>query len=211
MRVRVLAAVAMAAASVLVLGGCGSDAPTSSPLPGPEASTLGAFNQADVDFAQDMIPHHQQALIMSDMALQAASTDELRALAQRIKDAQSPEIEQMTGWLDDWGQVVPDLEALGHMMMGHGDDDASNDMPGMMTVKQMRQLNQLMVDSDLAFDQMWVEMMILHHEGAIEMAQTQQADGQNEDAVALAEAIEEAQTAEIAEMEQLLDDWSAQG
>jgi uncharacterized protein (DUF305 family) len=211
MRVRVLAAVAMAAASVLVLGGCGSDAPTSSPLPGPEASTLGAFNQADVDFAQDMIPHHQQALIMSDMALQAASTDELRALAQRIKDAQSPEIEQMTGWLDDWGQVVPDLEALGHMMMGHGDDDASNDMPGMMTVKQMRQLNQLMVDSDLAFDQMWVEMMILHHEGAIEMAQKQQADGQNEDAVALAEAIEEAQAAEIAEMEQLLDDWSAQG
>jgi uncharacterized protein (DUF305 family) len=209
MRLRVLPALVLAA--VLALSGCGSDTPESSPLPGSEPTAAAEFNQADVDFAQDMIPHHQQALIMSDMALQAASTDELRELAQRIKDAQSPEIEQMTAWLDDWGQVVPDLEALGHMMMGHGDDDPSNDMPGMMTVKQMRQLNQLMTGGDLAFDQMWVQMMILHHEGAIEMAQTQQVEGQHPDAVALAAAIEEAQATEIAEMEQMLDDWAAQG
>jgi uncharacterized protein (DUF305 family) len=209
MRLRLLSALALTA--TVILSGCGSEAPESSPLPGDEPSASAEFNQADVDFAQDMIPHHQQALIMSDMALQAASTDELQALAQRIKDAQSPEIEQMTGWLDDWGQVVPDLEALGHMMMGHGDDDASNDMPGMMTVQQMRQMNQLMVGGGLAFDQMWVQMMIVHHEGAIEMAQTQQAEGQSPDAIALAVAIEEAQTAEIAEMEQMLDDWSTQG
>jgi uncharacterized protein (DUF305 family) len=97
------------------------------------------------------------------------------------------------------------------MMMGHGDDDESNDMPGMMDVGQMRRMNQLMVGGGLAFDQMWVRMMILHHEGAIEMAQDQRADGEHPDVIALAEAIEQSQTAEIAEMEQMLDDWAAQG
>ena len=193
------------AAVTLVLSGCGStDTIESSALPA-------SHNDADVSFAQDMIPHHQQALLMSDMALQAASTDELAALAERIKDAQAPEIEQMTGWLESWDETVPNLEALSHMMMGHGDDDDSNDMPGMMDVDQMRRMNQLMVGGGLAFDQMWVRMMILHHEGAIEMAQEQQANGEYPDAVALAEAIEDAQTAEIAEMEQMLDDWADQG
>jgi uncharacterized protein (DUF305 family) len=81
----------------------------------------------------------------------------------------------------------------------------------MMGVGQMRRMNQLMVGGGLAFDQMWVRMMILHHEGAIEMAQEQQANGDYPDTIALAEAIEEAQTAEIAEMEQMLDDWAAEG
>ena len=195
----------MIMAATLVMSGCGSsDTLESSALPE-------THNEADVSFAQDMIPHHQQALLMSDMALQAASTDELRALAERIKDAQAPEIEQMTGWLESWDETVPDLEALSHMMMGHGDDDAANDMPGMMDVGQMRRMNELMVGGGLAFDQMWVRMMIVHHEGAIEMAQEQQANGEYADAIALAEAIEEAQTAEIAEMEQMLDDWADQG
>ncbi len=195
----------MLASIVFALTGCGGSDPI-------ESSALPASaNDADVSFAQDMIPHHQQALLMSDMALQAASTDELRELAARIQDAQAPEIEQMTEWLESWDETVPDLEALSHMMMGHGDADDSNDMPGMMDVGQMRRMNQLMVDGGVAFDQMWVRMMILHHEGAIEMAQEEQVDGAYPDAIALAEAIETSQTAEIAEMEQLLDDWAAQG
>ena len=192
------------AAVTLVLSGCGGSDPI-------ESSALPASaNDADVSFAQDMIPHHQQALLMSDMALQAASTDELRELAARIQDAQTPEIEQMTGWLESWDETVPDLEALSHMMMGHGDDDDSNDMPGMMDVGQMRRMNQMMVGGGLAFDQMWVRMMIEHHEGAIEMAQEEQVDGAYPEAIALAESIEKSQTAEIAEMEQMLDDWADQ-
>ena len=91
-------------------------------------------------------------------------------------------------------------------MMGHGDDDDFNDMPGMMDADQMRRMTQMM-GGGLAFDEMWVRMMIVHHEGAIEMAQEEQASGQYPDAITLAEDIESAQTAEIAEMKQMLRDW----
>ncbi len=116
----------------------------------------------------------------------------------------------MTGWLESWGEDVPDLNAMSHMMMGHGDDDDYNDMPGMMDADQMQQMSGMM-GNGIAFDRMWVLMMIEHHEGAIEMAQDQQANGQSEDAIALAESIEESQTAEIAEMKQMLRDWKTQG
>jgi len=193
-----------AAALLLALAGCGSDTSSST------GSASDDHNDADVTFAQEMIPHHQQALVMADVAIEGAETQELQDLAERIKAAQAPEIEEMTGWLESWGEDVPDLDAMSHMMMGHGDGDEDNDMPGMMDADQMQQMSGMMGDG-IAFDRMWVLMMIEHHEGAIEMAKDEQADGQSEDAIALAEAIEEAQTAEIAEMEQMLRDWRNQG
>ena len=198
MKARILVS---ALAATLLLGGCveintGSGDDTGST----------DHNAADVTFAQDMIPHHQQALVMADVAIEGAKTQELRDLAERIKAAQAPEIDQMTSWLEAWGEDVPDLDAMNHMMMGHGDDDDFNDMPGMMDADQMRRMTQMM-GGGLAFDEMWVRMMIVHHEGAIEMAQEEQASGQYPDAITLAEDIESAQTAEIAEMKQMLRDW----
>jgi len=190
------------AAALLVLAGCSSDEASNRTASGAD------HNDADVTFAQDMIPHHQQALLMADVAIEGASTKELQQLAERIKDAQTPEIEQMTGWLESWGEDVPDLDAMGHMMMGHGDADDDFDMPGMMDADDMQRMSSMMGDG-LAFDRMWVLMMIRHHEGAIEMAQDEQLDGQSADAIALANAIEVAQTAEIDEMRQMLKDWKS--
>lgn len=196
----------VAAAALLVLAGCGAE---NADTTDPAGSASADHNAADVSFSQDMIPHHQQALVMADVAIEGAETQELQDLAKRIEAAQAPEIEEMTGWLQAWGEDVPDLNAMSHMMMGHGDDDDFNDMPGMMDADQMRNMSGMM-GGGIAFDRMWVLMMIEHHEGAIEMAQDQQVNGQSPDAIALAESIEESQTAEIAEMEQMLRDWKNQ-
>ena len=98
----------------------------------------------------------------------------------------------MTSWLQEWGQPVPeDMSGM----------DMSEDMPGMMSMEDMEELESL---SGAAFDKQFLTMMIAHHEGAIEMAKTEQADGQNSDAITLAEQIEEAQTTEITTMNDLL-------
>ena len=155
------------------------------------------FNDADVTFATDMIPHHQQAVEMAELATDRAQSPEVQQLAEDIERAQGPEIETMTQWLKNWGQETPS-GSMDHGDMGHGD---SQEMPGMMDEAEMTQL----VKSDGAtFDQMFLQMMVEHHEGAIQMARTEQANGENADAVALAEQIESDQEAEIAKMEHLL-------
>lgn len=101
----------------------------------------------------------------------------------------------MTGWLRSWGQDVPDDMA--------GMDHGTVEMPGMMSDAEMQALEQA---TDVGFDRMFLQMMIEHHEGAIEMAGSEQADGQNPDAIALAGQVEAAQTSEIAQMRELLGD-----
>jgi uncharacterized protein (DUF305 family) len=66
------------------------------------ADSQQAGSESDITFAQLMIPHHEQAVQMADMALQKATTPEVQQLAQQIKDAQDPEIQQMRGWLTAW-------------------------------------------------------------------------------------------------------------
>ena len=151
-----------------------------------------AHNDADVRFATEMIPHHQQAVEMSDMAVEHGGPA-VAELAGRIQGAQAPEIETMTGWLQAWGEDAP---ATGD----HGDMDHSQ-MEGMMTPEDMDELR----DADgPQFDSMWLEMMIEHHEGAVTMARTQVAEGAAPEAIALAEDIAQSQEAEIEEMEALL-------
>jgi uncharacterized protein (DUF305 family) len=163
-------------------------------------SVLAAFFTGGVAFATEMIPHHQQAVETAEPAAGRANSPEVRQLAEDIEAAQVPEIETMTHWLKDWGQETP-TGSMGHGDMGHGD---SQEMPGMMDETEMRRLT----GSDGAtFDQMFLQMMIEHHEGAIEMARTEQANGENPDAVALAEQIEADQEAEIATMKELLDSY----
>lgn len=152
-------------------------------------------NDADVEFATGMIPHHEQAVAMADLALEQGGP-EVETLAEEIQAAQGPEIETMTGWLESWGEEVP--EDTDHMEMDGMDHSG---MDGMMTPEQMEDLESA---EGGEFDTLWLEMMIEHHEGAIAMSEDQVADGQNADAIGLAEDIAEAQQAEITQMQEML-------
>ncbi len=198
----------------LTLAGC-SDDDSDSEHGGDHAATAAqtatngdVFNDADVRFATDMIPHHAQAVQMVVLAQGRPLGPEVEAIANEIRDAQVPEIEAMTDWLTAWGEAVPET-SLDHANAGHDMDDmggtgdeAQEDMPGMMSQEDMDELADA---ADAEFQDLWLGMMIEHHTGAIEMAQAEQEDGEFADAMALAKTIEAGQQAEIATMEDLLD------
>ncbi|MFF3951272.1 DUF305 domain-containing protein [Streptomyces sp. NPDC001902] len=203
---------AVAAAATLVLAACsGTDhaggthpthaAATASASASTSASA-GQHNQADVTFAQQMIPHHRQAVAMAEMAATRASSSEVKSLADKIKQAQDPEINTMSGWLTAWGKDVPqDMGGMDHEMPGMDHGDASS-MPGMMGSDQMGDLDGA---SGKVFDTMFLTMMIEHHQGAIDMAKTEKDQGAHAPAKALAGDIVTAQTAEITQMRKMLD------
>jgi len=180
---RTLAALAL---FTLVAAGCGSDDKDTS-------TTAAEHNDADVAFAKDMVPHHEQAVEMSDMALQKAENVKVKELATRIKAAQGPEIKQMKGWLKDWGESADD--------MGDHSGMPGMDMNGMMTDAEMKELG---AASGAAFDKLFLEGMIRHHEGAVTMSQDELAKGKFPEAKTLAQQIIDSQNAEIAEMKALL-------
>lgn len=156
-------------------------------------TTSADHNDADVMFAQQMIPHHSQALEMARLAVDRAEDPGVTELAARIEGAQEPEIEQMQGWLEAWGED-PGSEVMDGMEHGGA---------GMMTDDDMSMLE---AATGAEFDAMFLEMMIQHHSGAVEMAETEITDGQFPEAIELATAIKEAQEAEIDEMRTLLED-----
>lgn len=137
-------------------------------------------------FMQMMIPHHQQAVDMGTLAETRASNAEVKALAAAIKAEQDPEIAQMTKWLE---------EAGASMHMGH-----NMSMDGMLTEEQMTELENA---SGAEFDRLFVQGMILHHEGAIEMAKSI-LNSKSPSVRALGEAITASQTEQIALMKELL-------
>jgi uncharacterized protein (DUF305 family) len=193
---------ALAVAAGLTVAGCSntSEGPVE-PVP-TTSSQASAHNSADVEFAQQMIPHHEQALDMAKIALTRAQSPQVKDLAADIEAAQDPEIQTMTGWLKKWGEDTPSG------MGGHTMDDGSmmGDDPmgeGMMSDGDMAALEKA---SGAAFDQMFLTMMIKHHEGAITMAKDEQRDGKDTAAIELATRIESAQTAEIKLMRKLLSD-----
>jgi uncharacterized protein (DUF305 family) len=169
---------------------------SSSPAGGPSASigaspASGAHNDADVTFAQMMIPHHQQAVMMSEMLLVKDGIDaKVTDLATRIKGAQAPEIAQLGGWLAGWS-ANPSSSSMGGM--DHGG--------GMMSQSELDALD-LATGDDAA--QLFLTGIVKHHEGAVAMAQTALAQGQNPEAKKVAQAIISAQKAEITDMTQLL-------
>ncbi|MFT3889700.1 MAG: DUF305 domain-containing protein [Arachnia sp.] len=187
-----LAAAALALAAAVTLAGCSSTPPAhegSHAAASTKASSAADVNDADAMFATMMIPHHEQAIEMADMLLAKDGIDkQVVDLAEAIKAAQGPEIEQLKGWLSAWGV---DTHASGHD--GHGD--------GMMSHDDMAALEKA---TGAAATSLFLEQMIEHHEGAVEMAEAELTDGKNADAVALAQRIVDAQTAEIAEMRALL-------
>lgn len=176
--------------SLLALAACGEDSD-------PVADN--GHNEADVAFAQEMIPHHAQAVQMVRMTQDKQLDPEVAELAAGMAEAQESEIAQMSQWLEEWGEEVPDasMQDMGH----HADPDAPH-VPGMMTEEQM---GDLAVATGPGFQTMWLEMMIEHHEGAIDSARAQQEDGSFGPAIELAEEIERSQTDEIDRMRELLE------
>ena len=158
--------------SILLLTGCATT---------PEANS--EFSAADLKFAEEMIPHHEQAILMSDIALTNSTSDEILVLARDIKSTQAPEIELMGSW-----QGVRASTHMGHMM------------DGMLSEAEIQSLRDA---EGAAFDRMFLEGMIKHHEGAIKMAQ-KIIDSKNAEVAALAAAIIEAQEKEIAFMQELI-------
>ena len=203
---RLLSSLTLALVAALTLAGCGGKDDSTSSTSSATNSSSSDFNDADVTFAQSMIPHHQQAVQMAKMAKTNASSPEVKQLAEKIEAAQGPEIDTMTGWLKDWGKKAPSGSMSDMGGMNHDSDDdmgsmGSGDMPGMMSGADMKKM---MGASGAGFDSMFLTMMTEHHTGAIKMARTEQANGKSADAVALAEKVEADQTAEIAQMKQLL-------
>ncbi|MCX0276862.1 DUF305 domain-containing protein [Nocardia zapadnayensis] len=203
-------AVAAAVAGTLILSACAGNAdPAGTGAdPAPETSvvtdTAGSegeiseeHNDADVMFAQMMIPHHQQAVEMSETLLAKDDIPQNVAdFAQGVIDAQGPEIDRMNAMLDAWGQEPMGTGDMGDMG-GHGG------MSGMMSEDDMQQLEDA-TGTEAA--KLYLEQMTRHHEGAVEMAEQQVADGQNPQAKALAEQVIEDQEAEIQEMKTMLDE-----
>lgn len=209
-----LALIAVTSAAALLAAGCSSndstsDAKTSttsgSAMPGMDhggmpgmggsqtstsvpAATRGDFNDADVTFLQMMYPHHAQAVEMAKLVPSRSQNQQLITLAKAVEQAQSPEMQQITTLLQSFGKPAPSTD------MGHG-------MPGMMTTDQMTKLQGM---SGTEFDKMWMQMMIEHHKGAIDMANTELKQGVNADAKTLAQSIVTAQQQEIDQMNTML-------
>lgn len=193
-----LALTSLAVVSGLALTGCtiniGTDDSGSMSMPNMMGSSESAseYSNTDIMFAQMMIPHHQQAVDMSTLAETRTTNPELLALAKQIKEAQAPEIQQMEAWLEKSG-------SSSHM--GHSMDDMGMGMGGMMSAEQMTALENA---SGAEFDKLYLEGMIAHHEGAIDMAQMI-IGSSNAEAKTLGENIVKSQSAEIKQMKQMLE------
>ena len=200
MKLNIFRIALLPAAVVAAIGfaGCSTDDGMSgmghnsaSPTGSSSATSVGEFNEADVMFVQMMIPHHEQAVDMSDMVLSKSNINaEVEALAKQIKAAQQPEIDLMNTWLDAWGR----------MKMPETSHHSSAD--GTMTEEQMRELDEA---TGAEAQRLFLEGMIRHHQGAIKMAQAEIASGKNPEAITLAKNIAESQQAEVDTMTELLN------
>ncbi len=228
MNVRIrIGALAAAATVIFTVVGCGTASTANTQVAGGSASTgqhsytgidgspsapadsstsataSGPHNGADITFAQMMTVHHKGAIAMADLAPSRAASSQVKDLAAKIKAAQAPEIAEMSGWLTAW---MPSMASASPSAMGgmSGMDHCTNSaasMPGMMSDQQM---NQLTAAKGAAFDKMFLQLMITHHQGALTMAKAETASGKNPAALALATSITTSQTAEITQMQTLL-------
>ena len=198
-RIRSVAAVCGAAVLVVAVAACGSQesGPAAAGPSGSAAEVTAeppasgeAHNDADIEFAQMMAIHHEGAIVMADLVATKGSSEEVKALGERISAAQGPEIDEMHALLQGWGAPIAGEDSMGGMDMGGADQDAA--------------MTELAAVTGADFDRSFLELMIEHHRSALTMAETELAEGQSPQALGLAQTIIDAQEAEIAEMEQLL-------
>lgn len=210
-----------ALATFAALSACSNSATkeaTSSSAPAQTSTSAqaAAHNQADMMFAHMMIPHHQQAIEMSDIILAKQGIDpRVVDLAKQIKAAQGPEIETMQGWIKQWGMNMGDMPSMSGMpghggmgdMPGHGgmgDMPGMSDMPGMEGMMSPADMDALKNAQGVEASKLFLTGMIKHHQGALTMANDEIKNGQSPDAIALAKSILESQQKEIDTMNQIL-------
>lgn len=211
----------LAVAVALALGACtpgtgGPESPAASTAtPAGAQPPTGPHDQADITFVVQMVPHHEQGLEMADLALELSDDAEVLDLAQRIKDSQAPELLTMKGWLAGWGPTAtippatptdaasPDVAAT-PAAPGAPTDPVTPATPaadhGMMTTEEM---DTLAASTGEEFDNLWVDMMIRHQQGAVTMADTVLDSGRNPEVEDLAETIRQTQAAELRELREL--------
>ena len=161
--------------------------------------TAPSHTAADVSFVQAMISHHRQALVMTAMVDERAARDDLSLMADRMTISQVEEISQLTAWLEARGETVP---------AEHADHDEA--MPGMLTAEQLAQLESATGE---AFDELFLQYMILHHEGAVRMVEdllTGGDGGQEPQVFQLAQHVESDQQVEISRMRAVLAELAAE-
>jgi len=170
-----------------------SSAPTGNPAAGPH-------NSADTMWTTEMIPHHAQAVEMSELFLAKDGTDpDVAQLAEQIKAAQAPEIEQMRGWLAGWGEDVPAADgAMGGMDHDMGSMGSGS---GMMSEAD---LSELEAATGAEADRLFLTQMVAHHRGAVAMSKMVLRAGESRDVAALAQTIIATQESEIVSMTELL-------
>lgn len=187
---RFVGLVGCVAAAGLAVAGCGG-------------SQLAQGREGDIAFAQQMIPHHQQAVEMAEIALSKDDAPKaVTELAREVRREQGPEIVLMRSWLDEWGaEELPHTGAGGE---SGGDAEAEGDhehlMSGMATGEQMVALAEAQGEE---FESLWLELMIAHHEGAVEMASQVGATTEDPEVAALAAAVVSGQSEEIERMQDL--------
>lgn len=223
-------------AAVAAIGACSSTSTKEASSPAPASTTQtsaaaesAAHNHADVHFAHMMIPHHQQAIEMSDIVLAKQDIDpRVVDLAKQIKAAQGPEIEQLQGWLKQWGMPMSGMPGMGHggmrgseppstsmmpsesMMPSTSTMPSGSMMPGMGGMSGMEgmmspaELDALKNAQGVEATKLYLTGMIKHHQGALTMAQEEIKNGESPDAVAMARSILESQQKEIDTMNQIL-------
>ena len=205
MRRRLLAIGAAAVATLTTLTGCSGSSPEAGTSPAGTTTSAAAqpHNQADAMFAHHMIPHHQQAIEMSDIVLGKQGIDpRVVTLANQIKAAQGPEIQQMQSWLSQWGEPTM-MPMPSSMMPGHdmGDMGDVPSMSGMMSGEDMAALRNA---QGVEASKLFLTQMIAHHQGAIAMAQDEIKSGQYPPAIAMSQSIVTSQQKEIDEMQAIL-------
>lgn len=196
-------AASAALASALVLTACGSNGTDTASSPaggGSSTSAETAGNDVDVAFLTGMKPHHEQAVEMADLILAKSPGADIEALATTIKAAQEPEIEQLDALLAEFDVETdsPDGHGGGH---DGGHDMAEGSDMGMMSEQDMQALEGA---TGTQAEQLFLEGMLEHHEGAVEMSTEEIDGGEYPQAIELATTIKADQQAEISQMEQLL-------
>ena len=179
-----------------LLTGCSSAAPLPSVEPGPQRT---AYTAADVQFMQHMISHHAQALVMAELVAARSSRADMQALAERVSVSQREEIAYMQNWLRRRNQEVPAADAHVHAALGHGVL-----MAGMLTQAELDRLAQA---RGAEFERLFLQYMIRHHEGALQMVRqllTTPGSGQEAELFMFASDVDADQNAEISRMRALL-------
>jgi len=186
--------ITLAAAAALAIGfslaGCSTGSNQADDSSSSASSSASQHNEQDVTFAQGMVPHHKQAVEMSDMLLDKGDAVDAKVatLAEQIKAAQGPEIAELTAWLEVW-HAGSDMSGMDHSMSG------------MMSDSDMTAL-----DTASAKDagKLFLQQMVEHHTSAVDMAKTEVDKGRNTDAVVMAKSIASGQTAQITQMQDML-------